>query len=150
MVSVLNYSKALRSTPGEPTMSTDESNPYAPSQHLGPTPRSSAGKVFAVVCLILATVLSVPIAFFVSCLGGIFTVASVAPPNGQSDGLIAFAGFGCGFIGVGLTIWGFVKLISLVTRSDAQRMPYAPPKDFANAPPFTPPGDNPFTDRSSQ
>jgi hypothetical protein len=128
-------------------MSNDDSNPYAPSQHIGGTPPSSAGKTVAVVCLVLAAVLSIPIAFFVSCLGGVLTVSSAT--NGRGDGMIAFAGFGCGFVGVGLTIWGFAKLISMILNDNRPSMPYARPKDFANAPPFAAPGDNPFTDRGT-
>jgi hypothetical protein len=130
-------------------MSNDDSNPYAPSQHVGRAAPSSLGKTIAVICLVVAAVLSIPIAFFVSCIGGLVTVSSVAqgPP---ADGLMAFAGFGCGFVGVGLTIWGFAKLIAVIVRSDGPAMPYAKPRDFANAPPFTSPDENPFADRGSQ
>jgi hypothetical protein len=130
------------------TMSTDERNPYAPSQHAGPTPHNSAGKIVAVICLVVAAVLSVPIAFFVSCLGGLATVGTMTNGPG-ADGLFAFVGFGCGFVGVGLTIWGFAKLIMMVMKSGSSGMPYEKPKDFANAPPFAPPGDNPFVDRGA-
>jgi hypothetical protein len=143
-------------------MSTDDQNPYAASQApAGPAPTSSIGKAIAIACLVVACVLSLPIAFFFSCLGGLATASTIAGNNNPNNDFIGMSGLTCGFLGVGLTVWGFVWLIIKVTRSGSRQpiLPYDRPREFGNAPPFpaaevrganpfATPGENPFSDRS--
>lgn len=128
-------------------MAAENDNPYAPSQQVGPAPPSSVGKVIAMACLVLATIFSLPVAFFASCLGGVLVSNSIVGNRGGAGDFVGWSGMVCGFIGVGLTIWGAIKLIMIVSRSGQPRPAYNVPKEFPNSSPFPPQGENPFAPR---
>jgi hypothetical protein len=143
--------------PSEPS-SSNSVNPYAASlAPVGPAQQSNLGKVIAIACLAVAGIVSLPFAFFFSCLGGLTVESSL--PGGRGPG--GDWGIIGGTIGVLLTILFFVWIIIKVARSGSARpaLPYDRPGKFGNTPPFpaagapgenpfATPGENPFSDRS--